>query len=55
MSQLGRFIVSSGNTAGRNFALRAERRLVIVCPVNDGSDITGVGIFAITPDGPTPS
>lgn len=31
--------------ARRNFALRAEGILPIVCPVNDGSGITGVGIF----------
>jgi hypothetical protein len=29
----------------RNFALRADGKLAIVCPVNDGSDVTGVGIF----------
>ncbi len=29
----------------RNFALRAEGIMPIVCPVNDGSDVTGVGIF----------
>jgi hypothetical protein len=29
----------------RNFQLRAEGKLAIVCPVNDGSDINGVGIF----------
>jgi hypothetical protein len=29
----------------RNFALRAEGLLSIVCPVMDGSDISGVGIF----------
>ena len=29
----------------RNFALRAEELLSIVCPVTDGSDISGVGIF----------
>jgi len=32
----------------RNFALRASGRLPIVCPVVDGSDVTGVGIFAAT-------
>ena len=31
--------------ARRNFALRADGKLVIVCPVNDGTDVTGVGIF----------
>ena len=29
----------------RNFALRAEGLLSIVCPVMDGSDTSGVGIF----------
>ncbi|SRR6185437_9530239 len=29
----------------RNFSLREEGSLVVVCPVNDGSDVTGIGIF----------
>ncbi len=29
----------------RNFALRADGLLPIVCPVIDGSDVKGVGIF----------
>jgi hypothetical protein len=29
----------------RNFALRAEGSLAIVCPINDGSGVTGIGIF----------
>jgi len=29
----------------RNFALRAEGLLAIVCPVSDGTDVNGVGIF----------
>jgi hypothetical protein len=29
----------------RNFALRAEGLLPIVCPVGDGSDIAGIGIL----------
>ena len=29
----------------RNFALRAEGLLAIVCPVNDGSQVKGVGIL----------
>src|SRR5260370_18721170 len=29
----------------RNFALRADGVLSIVCPVSDGSDVSGVGIF----------
>jgi hypothetical protein len=29
----------------RNFGLRADGVLPIVCPVNDGTDLSGVGIF----------
>ena len=29
----------------RNFGLRAEGLLPIVCPVSDGSEVRGVGIF----------
>lgn len=29
----------------RNFALRAEGVLPIVCPVSDGGDVSGIGIF----------
>ncbi len=29
----------------RNFALRADGRLSIACPVSDGSDVSGIGIF----------
>ncbi len=29
----------------RNFALRAEGILSIVCPIRDGSKISGIGIF----------
>ncbi len=29
----------------RNFALRADGTLAIVCPVRDGSDVSGIGIF----------
>ncbi len=29
----------------RNFELRAEGALAIVCPVNDGSEVRGIGIF----------
>lgn len=29
----------------RNFSLRADGMLPIVCPVNDGSDVSGIGIF----------
>ena len=31
--------------ARRNFSLREEGKLPIVCPVNDGSDLCGIGIF----------
>src|SRR6266576_3893631 len=29
----------------RNFALRADGVLAIVCPISDGSNVAGVGIF----------
>ena len=29
----------------RNFTLRAEGLLSIVCPIRDGGDVTGIGIF----------
>ena len=29
----------------RNFALRAQGVLPIVCPVSDDSDVSGIGIF----------
>ena len=31
--------------ARRNFALRAEGLLSIVCPISDGSGVSGIGIF----------
>ena len=34
----------------RNFALRAEGLLSIVCPVRDGSGVTGIGIFNASED-----
>ena len=34
----------------RNFALRADGRLAIVCPVRDGTDTCGIGIFDLTED-----
>jgi hypothetical protein len=34
----------------RNFALRADGRLAIVCPVGDGNEVTGVGIFTTDPE-----
>jgi hypothetical protein len=34
----------------RNFSLRADGLLSIVCPVIDGSDVCGIGIFNLDPD-----
>jgi hypothetical protein len=34
----------------RNFALMEDASLNIVCPVNDGSDLTGIAIFNSTID-----
>ena len=34
----------------RNFELRAAGILPIVCPVNDGSEVSGVGILAVPVD-----
>jgi hypothetical protein len=34
----------------RNFALRAEGKLPIICPATDDSDWAGIGIFDATPD-----
>lgn len=34
----------------RNFALRTEGKLPIVCPVTDNSDWAGIGIFDATPE-----
>lgn len=34
----------------RNFSLRAEGQLAIVCPVRDETDLCGVGIFTGSPD-----
>jgi hypothetical protein len=34
----------------RNFALRAAGLMTIVCPVADGSGVTGVSIFDASPD-----
>jgi hypothetical protein len=33
----------------RNFALKQSGALPIVCPVSDGSDVCGVGIFTASP------
>lgn len=34
----------------RNFVLRADGQLAIVCRISDGSDMSGVGIFATSPE-----
>lgn len=34
----------------RNFELRSEGKLSIVCPINDGSDVAGIGIFNAAPE-----
>ncbi len=34
----------------RNFALRAEGKLPIICPATDDSDWAGIGIFDATPE-----
>jgi hypothetical protein len=34
----------------RNMALRLAGHLAIVCPVSDGSEICGIGIFKAEPD-----
>jgi hypothetical protein len=34
----------------RNFELRAAGLLSIVCPVNDDSDVAGIGIFNASPE-----
>lgn len=34
----------------RNFQLRAEGVLAIVCPVRDGSEVAGIGIFNASPE-----
>jgi hypothetical protein len=34
----------------RNFALRADGVLAVVCPVSDDGDLAGVGIFDATPE-----
>ena len=34
----------------RNFQLRADGALRIVCPVRDGSDVSGIGIFDASVD-----
>lgn len=34
----------------RNYALREAGLLSIVCPVTDGGQVAGIGIFNVTPD-----
>jgi hypothetical protein len=37
----------------RNFALRQDGALAIVCPVRDDSEVCGIGIFDADPDATT--
>ena len=34
----------------RNMAINADGLLPVVCPVSNGSDVSGIGIFDATPD-----
>jgi hypothetical protein len=34
----------------RNFALRTAGLLAVVCPVADGTNVAGIGLFAATPE-----
>lgn len=34
----------------RNFSLREEGKLPIACPINDGTEVKGVGIFTTSVD-----
>ena len=34
----------------RNFALREAGLLAVVCPIADGTNVSGVGVFAATPE-----
>ncbi len=34
----------------RNFTMRQDGLLPVVCPVNDGSEVSGIGIFNATVD-----
>ena len=34
----------------RNFSLRADGVLVVVCPVADDSELAGIGIFDVSPE-----
>lgn len=36
--------------ARRNFSLREEGKLPIACPINDGTEVKGVGIFTTNVD-----
>ena len=45
--EVARVIWRHGN---RNFRLRAAGLLQVVCPVADGSEVTGIGVFAATPE-----
>ena len=45
--EVGKIIWAHGK---RNFALRAAGLLAVVCPVADGTNIAGIGVFAATPE-----
>jgi hypothetical protein len=34
----------------RNFSLRAEGQLAIVCPAEDGGELSGIGVFTGSPE-----
>ena len=34
----------------RNFELRAAGRLSIICPIRDGTEVCGIGIFSTSPE-----
>ena len=46
-SEVAKVVWRHGN---RNFRLKAAGLLQVVCPVADGSEITGIGVFAATPE-----
>lgn len=47
MPQAGPVIWEHGR---RNFQLRAEGILPLACPINDGTDMAGIGIFTTPPE-----
>ena len=44
--EVARIILQHGM---RNFALREAGLLAVVCPVADGTNVSGIGVFAATP------